>query len=572
MYRFALLFALMLVAPVGASAQSTPEGPGPFSAIAFKPKALVFDVDRAAAGASVFNGSVRIEVDADGSQLAFETSPQIKKAGARLKQTGTAGGRTIASLFPDGGRRRLTLRNGDGGVTELEVERRGGALAVISIDRSPGGGGGGGTGPAVVLTGSAQVSGSADSSTDVVLTPGAVPSGLDVTINATLPAPPAGATSFTAAILALTAGGQTASRSADVAVTGGSATLRLDLPAGSYRLLVEYTAVIGSLETSQLTATRRVDLNRSIAVSASAREFAVDLPAMPLPSLQQSTVSVSNAAQFAPPAGGGNAALVALVTAAQDGSESYAVAAVRELDASGAVSIAVSAPAGTYQGAVSVLPSAVATGGSVAASYHVASIIVQNAPLPGTIGAAFPATSRVPAALRDPANLLPARDPARPETVTHLVALTGILGGGSLIMTSTAVVLDASQEFTLYYPTGAIGTVIPVLDLSNAAPDGRALENVTLTYNPGLFFAAAPARIDVQVPSIGRMVTVAGRTIDGSSRPLAGAAAAAFTATVEGLAGGAITGLYVTESDGRFRFELPAASSYTISATYVPAR
>jgi hypothetical protein len=93
---------------------------------------------------------------------------------------------------------------------------------------------------------------------------------------------------------------------------------------------------------------------------------------------------------------------------------------------------------------------------------------------------------------------------------------------------------------------------------------------VTLTYNPGLFFAAPPARIDLVVPSIARTVAVAGRVIDPDSAPVAGATAAAFTATVQGLTAGAVSGLYVTESDGRFRFDVPPATTYTLTAVYEP--
>jgi hypothetical protein len=554
----------LLIAPGRAVAQSGALGPGPFSTVKVKPKGLVFDVDRSVSDAALFAGVPSVAVVVDGTEIAFDASPKVKKEGARLQQSGTAGGRTIDALFPQGQSRHVTIRNGDGATTELEVARRGSALDVTSIVRRPES-----PAPTAVLTATAQVQGSADSATDLRLAPEAGPTGVPVTVDASLPSVPATATA-TVVLRATSMSSSATGRSAEFPVAGASAAMRLVLPTDSYRLTAEYTVVVGSLATSELTITRRVDVGRTIAVSQSADRFAVDLPAISIPALQNATVSVSGAHQFEAAPGGGNAVLVTLATAALDGSSSYAVAAMRELSASGSVSVGLSAPAGSYQGAVSVLPSAVATGGEVAANYHVASLVIQSAGLPGTVSAAFPAVTRVPSALRDPSGLLPPADLAHPGAVAHLVSLTGIVGLGTQIVTSTAVVLDDSKDFPLYLPAGAVGTVLPVLDLTGSLPDGRALENVTLTYNPGLFFAAAPARIDVVVPSLPRLVKVAGRVLDPQSAPVAGATAAAFTATVEGLVGGAVSGLYVTGSDGRFAFDVPPAATYTLTAVFQP--
>jgi hypothetical protein len=563
------VFALVVtfVAQGFALAQSGELGPGPFSVVKIKPKALVFDVDRSASDAKLFSGATTVTVVVDGASVAFDSPAKVKKAGARLQQGGTVGGRSIAAVFPDGAQRELSIRNGDGATTDLTVTRRGGTLSVDSIVRQPGGGG---SGPSAVLVATAQVSGRSNSNTDLVLEAEAGPSGLPVTIDATLPAVPAAATSLTI-VLRATATSGAAGRSAEIPVSGPTAAVKLLLPADTYRLTAEYTAIVGSLQTSEVTIVKQVDVGRSITVSQADTQFDVDLPDATLPALQAATVSVSGANQFEAPPGGATAALVTLATATQDGSSAYAVAAMREIGASGTASVALSVPAGIYQGAVSVLPSSVATGGEVAANYHVASLAIQSANLPGTLSAAFPSVTRVSSAIRDPNGVLPPADLAHPGAVAHLVSLTGVVGLGSQILTSTAVVLDDSRDFPLYFPAGGVGTVLPVLDLAGGLPDGRALENVTLTYNPGLFFAAPPARIDLVVPALPGTVTVAGRTVDRQGSPVAGASATAFSATVDGLVGGIVNGLFVTGSDGRFSFELPPATSYTLNAVYEPA-
>jgi hypothetical protein len=564
--RVAVLAVSLVVTPC-AFAQSAGLGPGPFSAVRIKPKGLLFDVDRSASDAALFTGAPRVAVVIDGTETAFDGPAKVKKAGARLQQGGTVGGLTIDIAFPEGQSRRVTIRNGNGATTELEASRRGSSLTVTSIVRQPGGG----SSPTTILSATAQVQGGTDSSTDLRLAPEAGPSGIPVTVDATLPAAPPSA-SFVGVVLRATSSSNAATgRSAEFPVSGPAATMRLVLPADSYRLTAEYTVVIGTIETSELRITRRIDVGRTITVSQSSDRFAVDLPDIAIPALQSATVSLSGAQQFEPPQGGGNAAMVTLATATLDGNSAYAVAAVRELGASGSASIALSAPAGSYQGAVSVLPSAVATGNEIAANYHVASLVLQSATLPGTIPAAFPSVTKIPASIRDTSGVLPPADLAHPGAVAHLVSLTGIVGLGTTIVTSTAVVLDDARDFPLYFPAGAVGTIIPVLDLTGALPDGRALENVTLTYNPGLFFPSAPSRIDVVVPAIPRRVAVAGRVLDAQSAPVAGASAAAFTATVDGLVAGAVSGLYVTEADGRFRFDVPPATTYMLTAVYVPA-
>jgi hypothetical protein len=57
------VFALALLAPGLAIAQSGQLGPGPFSAIRVKPKALVFDVDRSASDAKLLSGTPTVSGD-----------------------------------------------------------------------------------------------------------------------------------------------------------------------------------------------------------------------------------------------------------------------------------------------------------------------------------------------------------------------------------------------------------------------------------------------------------------------------------------------------------------------------
>jgi hypothetical protein len=537
-----LLLAALFLAALPAAAQAPALGPGPFTNIRVTRKGLLFTVAKGAADATLFAGNVEVAAADGAAFVPFDGKAVVKRGGSQLLQRGTVAGRTIDEFFPAGEQRRLRVRAG-GATTEVDVVRAGDGFLVAYTQRAPA--------APIALTESVTRDG-VDVAGDVDLRLALAPSGppaYDVAVAVRAPELPEGVDDLSTRVVARSvATGTTYFDRGGYAGDGRTRFVHLALPEGAYTLTVLQTATLGNplVATTSLRADYAVPA--TVEVSRQTRAFEVELPPISLPALVPATVVLSGFEPFEPSFSNRLAVTVSVA------SETASFLTTRDVGSVEPVAVEIALPEGEH--AVSVTVRGGAEGPN--ASTHRASFTFPARRLEAETRLELPPLVRVTGAVLDPHGSLADAAEGPPEDPPfHAVGITNGAFGGTGELTGFA------RSYRFVVARGTTGRLNASFEVGLGGGDRGLL--LLQQVGPQLELGE-DREVDVEVPALPPVATLAGRVVDANGQGVPYALVAAESGDVEGLEGEQFFSFAIAGRDGSYRLRVLHGRAYSVSA------
>ena len=551
----AITLLVALAAFAAPARAATPKGPGPFANVEIADGNLVFDVK--SGGAQRFTGSPKVFAAVGAAWVAFSSGATISNDGGRLTQKGAVDGVPIDTFFADGEVRRVLVRNGTGGETELDLYRIQNGFLQAKVNRSPSSPVPGQ--PTRVIP---DVAAAHDQTMTIAL---AKPpsSGLDVVVAVNVPPLDDAVNSQSVNVFARDDASGAAFFSQGAFASDGATLYRhITLPPGTYRFTLTHTLAFGNplVATGSMTFAHAIDA--PVAVSSTSRLFEYALPHDTLPALPMTALTVAGLEPFEPSVGAPLNATLS-ITAADN---SYSAVIQRDSLVATPLSVTLPMPAIPLDATLFVQRAPEGTNG---VGYYEQ---FRFAPFTGApeVTLAVPPLARVSGTILDPGFVLLATDDQRTFSPSHLVAANGTSPDGT-VWYASGVVRGFARGYSFFAPRGASASPTATLSVGIGQPtggndfsenDSGTLQIPDVAGGPVVF--DADTDVDVQVPDVARPVMISGKVTDAKGRPVKFAFVIATTAT-PGARSSLVT--YVdTAKDGSFTLRLPRGDRYTLTA------
>ncbi|HQR40101.1 MAG TPA: carboxypeptidase-like regulatory domain-containing protein [Blastocatellia bacterium] len=550
-----VLIVLVIAAWIPASAGNL-KGPGPFSNIEIRDGQLILDVKQN--GGTLFSGSPKVFAADRAEWLPISGNTAVAKDGVQLVQKGTVNGVPIDAFFKDGEIRRLLVRNGSGGETEVDLYRIQNGFLQTKVNRSP-------SRPVAGQSTAVVDDLNANQDRSLTLTLSKPEStGFDVVFAAVVPALDAGVNSQHTSLMATdTTTRQVFYAQAGFATSGSTLYSHANLPAGSYEISLLHSLEFGN----PLVATGSMlfvhPLDHPISISGSSRIFEVAVPHDVIPPMQDTTINVLGLEQFDPTVGNPLNVTVDVVTT----DNSYSVNIHRDALVATPLSVTIPLPDNSFAGGVSIsrFPS---TPNSAGHTERFGLPMFTAAP---EVALTVPPVVKVSGTILDPSFALASSGgPDRPPSL-HYVYAGGTTAQGTFF--GSGVVSGFARGYSFYVPRGGTSSLNSLLDVALGEPvagnDFSTNDDGTLQLFDvagGVLSFDSDVDVDVQVPPIARHVTINGTVVDSKGRPVKFAFISAVSTDETG-SPHILLGTYVgTGKDGRFSLRLPRGAHYSLTA------
>lgn len=556
----AVAFAAILAEP--ARAQSSRLGPGPFSTMRLNENGIVFTVDSSAPSAVPFTGTVSVGATRGAVEWTpFDQRASVGENGMQLTQRGAVGGIPIDAYFPEGEQRRIRIRNGDGRVTEIDVDRIGNALYARSINRSPGE-----PGRTSSRSTSGQLDALADASLTIELETQTATTGLDVVVAMNPSDLPAGVDSQFPSIVAVDDSGAT--HAAYGFGYGRTATFHhMSLPPGEYTLRVSNAVSLGNPVTSYSSLVTLKDVvTTHVSVSAESRLFAVTVPPLELPALADATVTVDGLDEFG--LSFSNRLDFNLLLVSADGL--VQLNARRDLGGPEPLSIPLRLPPGEYTASCVAVHDDNQQNGR---TYYLRLALGTHTIEGGVTTFSIPPLVRVTGSLIDPSLVLASQLSSQLVSSTTQVVYLAPVDAADPSFIAQATMRGFARSYETFVPRGVPfrpqGSL--TIGLGRVPERFRSSLNATGTLQmpplTGPVTCGDGCDVDLTVPEIASPVTVTGTVTDQRGRPLSRALVRARIGNVGGVEAQTIFASVLTNKSGQFRLRLPRGRGYQFTAT-----
>jgi hypothetical protein len=543
-----------------AGAQSNALGPGPFSRVELTDAGLKFAVDADRKGVP-FNGTP-VLLAADGNGFSnFGARARVERGGSRLVQRGEIAGQMLATFFAEGSPRFVQITNGDGRITQLEVIRTGGELAVVYLDRALLG-----SRFSFVSTTFENFDAREDRSAEVALPPGPASDSPSVafTVAVSLPPLPEGASHQqvyvyepSEILLGIDGVGSTSNRSDSLVF------VHMTRPRGTYDFAMTHFIYFDATPTRSTWLSMSHDLATDLRIG---KGDLVTYTSPPLPPLVETSVSFQGLEQFEPTA---SAPMTVSAILTGIGTPAYLQADV-QLIAPSSPTMTFTLPVGEYETRVGVgIAGTGPNSGGNSASFATG-IRTAEASMVFSI----PPLARLTGTVLDPDfQLAPSRS-SNGALASHSITFVAQTTD-ALRYDGSAQLLGFQRGFRMGAPTGSVGHLSGFFRVrlgDEPAPEDSA-ENDSGFLGLGVLSdelaVTSDREVNVTIPLLPRHVTVAGRVVDAKGRGVRYAYLVAHSTALAGLEDAELLAGVVADERGRFRLRLLPSENYTITV-YAP--
>lgn len=541
-----LLVAASVCIPRTETAAATAAGPGPFANVRVTPAGLLFTL---AVKSTPFTGQPRVDVSDGGPWIPCDRRASVKSGGAQLLQKGSVAGVDIATYFPQDQSRRVRIRNGGGGATEIDLVRTGDGFLIAWTNRTP----------SKAKRISTEDAGPIDALADAKLTlrpaSTAEPAFDAVAVVANPPLPEGANDQFVTLLATNVQSGATTPQNTTYNGDGATSFHHVLLPAGTYRFTSFRAVSFGNPLTFLSNLSQRVDLPGEFTIGRDSRTIQLAIPDDSLPQAVDSTIVVTGVESLSPSVS--NRITVGIQLTQVDGPATlFADRAVTNTDP---IPFDLQIPPGDYTVTLSA-------GSQVDGSSRTStSIDLGRIAIPGTVPLHIPALARLSGSILDPGFRLFA-DGSYPGDVSQRI-FVGSTSGSSPKYSALSSLFGFSRSYRTSLPVGGSVLVSASLAIdvsagsSSATPFGR------------LDFQATPAPIpvdgdvdvDVPVPDLPDAVTIEGTVLDRTGKSLANAFVFLQGSNVEGLPGATFSTSARTNRDGTFAVAVLKGRAYRVT-------
>lgn len=528
------------------SRAATTVGPGPFANVRVTSSGLLIILR---GSTSVFSGEPRIDVSDGGPWIACDRRATVKSGGSQLLQKGTVAGVPIGEYFPQDESRRLRIRNGDGGVTELDLVRSGDGFLIAWTNRTPS------KGKRQVSADPMSFDALADRSVTVQPTAGDEPA-FDVVAVVTNPPLPPDANDQSISLLATdVASGRPTFQTGTFLGDGRVTFHHLLLPVGTYRFEAFRSVAYGNPLTFLSNLFQRIPLAEQVAVGRDSRIVAIEIPDVPIPQAVDSTIVVDGLSAFAPSVS--NRVTVGLSLTAVDGPAS--LFADREVTTSDPVTFDVQIPPGEYT--VQLSAGSLVDGSSRTST----SIGLGEITIADEVRLELPQLARFRGSILDPDFHL-FSDPTEPGDIAQRVFL---FSPGSQLprFSSISSLYGFSRGYQARVPIGATSLVLAsvALDAGGNGQKGNTFGRLEFDAVAAPVTVEGDVEVDIPVPELPGFVTLSCVALDRGGSSVANAFVFVTGSDIEGLPGATYSASTTTDRDGAFTLRVLRGRSYRIS-------
>lgn len=553
--RFASFLAILLLAgllgtvPVAAAAA---EGPGPFANVRLTAKGLLLTLK---GSATPLSGEPRVEVSDGGPWVPFDRRATIQSAGAQLLQRGSVAGVPVAGYFPQNQTRRIRVRDGSGGETELDVVRQGDGFLLAWTNRTPA--------KAKRRATNAPVTFDALADRSLTVRPDAGEDAvIDVVVAATLPPLPENAASQIVLVFADGPGtGEVRSPVATYPGDGPVSIQHLLLPAGEYRLRTYRVITYGNGLSYSTSRFLNVPLDDVVTVSPEHRTLSVTIPDSAVAPPVAATVRVDGIAALEP--SNSNRLTVGLTLTSLDAGASYFSDQSVTTDAPLVFDVRV--PPGMYRVDLSAGTS---TTGLRSSSTTVG---FGTFAFPADLNLTVPPLATFRGAILDPDFAL-FTDPQNPADAINRVQL-GAAPGEPLPFSGVSTLFGFTRSFSMRAPAGRRALVFASFQLDAGrrdTPNTNHFAQLDVAVSDEPVTLDGDVELDVRVPALPPFVTVTGSAVDRRGKARANAYILATSSDVEGLPGSRLTAATTANTNGAFTLRVLPGRAYQLNV-YAPA-
>jgi len=536
--------SLVLVLAIDARATTSP-GPGPFANVRVTSNGLLITLK---GSTSIFSGEPRIDVSDGGPWIACDRRATVKSGGSQLLQKGTVAGVSIGDYFPQDESRRLRIRNGDGGTTELDLVRAGDGFLIAWTNRTPSKG--------KRLSLADQSSFDALSDRSLTVRPGAsVEPAFDVVVALTNPPLPPDANDQSTSLLAVNlSSGELTAQTGTLLGDGRVTFHHVLLPAGTYRFDAFRSIAYGNPLTFLSNLTEYITLSGPVTVGRDARTVSLSVPDVPVPASVPSTIVVDGVAALSPSIS--NRVTIGLSLSAVDGPAS--LFADREVTTADPVTFDIQIPPGAYR--VQLSAGSLVDGSSRTST----SISLGEITIAEQVQLEIPPLARFRGSILDPDFRL-FTDGSYPGDVSQRVGIQS-LTSESPRFSALSSLFGFSRGYQARVPVGGTASVSAsvALDAGGNGSKGNAFGRLDFTAVAAPVVIDGDVEVDFQVPDVPGFVTLSGTALDRGGNSTANAFVYTYGSDVEGLPGATYSASTTTDRDGAFTLRVLRGRSYRI--------
>ena len=535
--------SLLQVLAIDARAATT-VGPGPFANVRVTPSGLLITLR---GSTSVFSGEPRIDVSDGGPWIACDRRATVKSGGSQLLQKGTVAGVPVGEYFPQDESRRLRIRNGDGGMTELDLVRSGDGFLIAWTNRTPS------KGKRQLNSSPSPIDAIADGPVTVQERAYDEPA-FDIVVVVTNPPLPADANDQWVDVEAMNLESGSFYNEKSTFPGDGRVTFHhLVLPAGRYELRAFRIVNYGNALTFLSSYQQRTVFSDEFTVGRESRTLAIEIPNLPVPEAVSTTIVVGGVDAFAPSIS--NRVTVGLRVVSVGGAAT--LFADREVTNGDPVSFEVQLPPGDYSFSLSA-GSAVDGSSRTSTSLYPGSITIN-----GNVRLDFPALSRFRGTILDPDFRL-FSDATYPGDIGQYVSLSSAVD--SVQFSSRSSLYGFSRGYQARIPTGGKAFVSASIALvaSRNAEKGNVFGRLDFKALASPISANGDVEADFPVPDLPPFVTLSGVALDRSGESVANAFVFTLGSDVDGLPGATYSASTTTDRDGAFTLRVLRGRSYRI--------
>ena len=544
--QFATSFLVLslLSLPMLEARAATKVGPGPFANARVTPDGLLLTLR---GSTSVFTGEPRIEVSDGGPWVAFEKRATIRSNGSQLLQKGLVAGVTAGEYFPQAESRRVRIRNGDGGLTELDLVRTGDGFLIAWTNRTPSKG-------KRLVSADQPVFDALENRSITVRPAASIEPSFDVVVAVTNPTLPAGANDQSLSLLATNVTTGLSTFQAGTLLGDGDVTFHhVLLPAGTYRFEAFRSIAYGNPLTFLSSLSQRIAFGTEHTVGRDARTIELTVPDVPVPAAVDSTIVVENPGVFSPSIS--NRVTIGLTLSAVDGPAT--LFADREVTTADPVTFDVQLPPGAYS--VQLSAGSLVDGSSrTSTSMALGEIAIED-----EVRLQVPPLARLTGSILDPDFRL-FTDATFPGDVSQRVFLASPTGQAPKY-SSLSSLFGFSRGYQARVPVGSRALVSASIALDVGGGDkGNAFGRLDFQAVPGPVDVGGDVDVDFAVPELPEFVTLSGAALERGGNTMANAFVYAFGSDVDGLSGATYSASTTTGRDGEFTLRVLRGRAYRI--------
>ncbi|MBK6314408.1 MAG: hypothetical protein IPF53_08845 [Blastocatellia bacterium] len=533
--------------PLEEARAATTVGPGPFANVRVTPNGLLMTLR---GSTSVFTGEPRVEVSGGGPWIAFDRRATVKGGGSQLLQKGLVAGVSAGEYFPQNESRRVRIRNGDGGLTELDLVRTGDGFLIAWTNRTPS--------KAKRLASSNSSTVDALSDRTVTVRPSAGDEAkFDIVVTVTNPTLPPDANYQSVSLLAESVStGETYDERSTFRGDGRVTFHHILLPAGTYEIRAFRTVNFGNALTFLSSVSQRIVIGDLFTVGRDSRHLSISIPDVPVPQAVSTTFHIGGLDAFAPSVSNRVTVGLQLFSVfSLDGSAS--LFADREVSSGDPVSIEAQLPPGDYAVALSA-------GSKVDGSSNTSvSVPLGRITITSETRLDFPALARFSGTILDPDFEL-FSDATFPGDVSQAVSLSSTVE--SIQFSSRSSLFGFSRGFQARVPVGgeAFVNASIALEASRNGAGGNRFGRLDFKAIASPIAMNGDVEVDFPVPDLPGFVTLSCIALDRNGEPSTNSSVFVTGSDVDGLPNATYTASTTTDRNGSFTLHVLRGRAYRI--------